>query len=159
MLDGDNCIECITSEDCPNGGKNFKCIANECECPSPFILDAEKCIAHVRLGGVGSSETKGYVEALGNNSQWGGICDDNFDIYDAQVVCRMLGYAFAREALVLSTADDLYGIASSGDNFVLDELNCNGNEDSVFDCPHNGEWMENCEKEEIAGVHCSSSKL
>ena len=111
------------------------------------------------MGGVGSSDTRGYVEALGTNGQWGGICDDNFDIYDAQVVCRMLGYAFAREALVFSTADDLYGTAPSGDTFVLDELNCHGNEESVFDCPHNGEWEENCEKEEIAGVQCATSRL
>ena len=112
----------------------------------------------MRLGGVGSSETTGYVEALGTNNNWAGICDDNFDIYDAHVVCRMLGYAFAREALVLSTADDLYGIAPSGDNFVLDDLGCTGNEASIFDCQHKGEWNENCRKNEIAAVQCARSK-
>ena len=65
-------------------------------------------LARVRLGGIGSSESNGYVEALGTNNQWGAVCDDNFDIQDAHVVCRMLGYAFAREALILSTADDLF---------------------------------------------------
>ena len=111
------------------------------------------------MGGVGSTEKYGYVEALGTNNQWGAVCDDNFDIQDAHVVCRMLGYAFAREALIFSTADDLFGTAPSGDTFVLDELNCHGNEDSVFDCPHNGEWEEDCERDEIAGVRCSSSRL
>ena len=111
------------------------------------------------MGGVGSTEKYGYVEALGTNNQWGAVCDDNFDIQDAHVVCRMLGYAFAREAFVLSTADDLYGTAPSGDTFVLDELDCRGDEDSVFDCPHSGEWKEDCERDEIAGVRCSSSRL
>ena len=74
---------------------------------------------------------------------------------DADVVCRMLGFpgpplaAFAN-----STADDLYGTAPSGNNFVLDHLDCKGNEESIFDCPHNGEWIENCAATDIAGVQC-----
>ena len=113
----------------------------------------------MRLGGSGSSEKEGYVEVLSSNGQWGGVCDDEFDINDADVICRMLGHHSAIAALASSSADDLYGTAPSGDNFVLDELNCHGNEDSVFDCPHNGEWENNCKKEEIAGVICSSSRL
>ena len=111
------------------------------------------------MGGVGSTAREGYVEGLGFNGTWGGICDDFFDINDADVICRMLGFPSAITALGSSTAMNLYGTAPSGDNFVLDELNCHGNEDSVFDCPHNGEWNEDCERDEIAGVRCSSSRL
>ena len=96
---------------------------------------------------------------MGTNGQWGGICDDFFDINDADVICRMLGFPSAISALGSSTAMKLYGTAPSGDNFVLDELDCNGNETSVFDCKHNGEWNENCEATDIAGVQCASSKL
>ena len=34
--------ECITHTDCPNGGKNYECNANECDCPSPKFLDDNK---------------------------------------------------------------------------------------------------------------------
>ena len=113
----------------------------------------------MRLGGNGSSVNEGYVEGLGFNGQWGGICDDNFDINDANVICRMLGFPSAIAALAFSSADALYGTAESGDNFVLDDLECTGNETSVFDCLHNGEWNENCVATDIAGVQCATSKL
>ena len=36
--------ECITSKDCPAGGTNYVCNANECDCPSPKVLDGDKCV-------------------------------------------------------------------------------------------------------------------
>ena len=113
----------------------------------------------MRLGGTGSSAKEGYIEGLSTDGKWGGICDDSFDINDAHVVCRMLGFPSAIAALAFSSADALYGTAESGDNFVLDDLECAGNETSVFDCQHNGEWNENCVATDIAGVKCAESKL
>ena len=99
------------------------------------------------------------MEGLGNNGIWGGICNHGFDIDDAHVICRMLGYPSATLALTSSTAAELYGIAPSGNNFVLDDLGCSGTEASVFDCPHPGEWIENCGATDIAAVQCATSKL
>ena len=36
--------ECLTPSDCPNGGNNFVCHANKCECQSPKFLEADKCV-------------------------------------------------------------------------------------------------------------------
>ena len=110
--------------------------------------------ARVRLGGIGSSAKEGYVEAKGTNGVWGGICSKKFDLRDGHVVCRMLGFPFAT-----GIANDLYGTAPSGNNFVLDGLGCTGNEESIFDCQHKGEWNENCKAKDIAGVQCNTSKL
>ena len=115
----------------------------------------------MRLGGIGSSAKHGYLEGLGSNNQWGGVCDDEFDINDANVVCKMLGFPSAIRALASSTANDLYGNAPSGDNFVLSTLKCTGNETSIFDCSHLGEWDDtiDCDASEIAGVQCATSKI
>ena len=70
----------------------------------------------VRLGGIGSSASEGYVQALGTNGQWGSVCDDYFGISDAQVVCQMLGYASALAAPW--DAYDKYGNVPPKANYV-----------------------------------------
>ena len=114
----------------------------------------------MRLGGFGSSATEGYVEAFDiTTGQWGGICDHSFDVYDAHVICKMLGFTTAIEALSNSVPADLYGIALSGSNFTLDDLECIGSESSVFDCTVTGEPNEICGASDIAGVKCATSKI
>ena len=83
------------------------------------------------------------------------MCDDYFDTNDAHVICRMLGYPSAISAV---DARYTYGNNPSGSSYVLDDLHCTGSEFSIFDCPHNGEWIENCDVADIAGVRCATSK-
>ena len=45
----------------------------------------------VRLGG--NSTTHGRVEVCVNN-EWGTVCNNNWDSFDAGVVCRQLGFSF-----------------------------------------------------------------
>ena len=111
------------------------------------------------MGGSGSSDQEGYVEGLGTNGQWGGICGHGFDIHDADVICRMLGHPSAMVALDSKTTAFLYGTAPSGNKFVLDDLECTGEEASVFHCIHNGEWIEDCGADDIAGVQCGKGKM
>ena len=42
----------------------------------------------------GTNRTEGIVE-LCNNGVWGAACDDIWDVRDAQVVCKQLGYESA----------------------------------------------------------------
>lgn len=101
----------------------------------------------MRLVG-GSSSAEGRVEVL-YNGVWGTVCDDSWSISDAKVVCRELGYLFAKSAL-------RYAHFGQGvDPTWLDEVKCVGNESSINDCSHAGWGVENCVHSEDASVICS----
>ena len=124
--------------------------------------------AQVRLGG-GSADNVGHVMVLGSNGTWGGVCDNDWDINDGHVVCRMLGYPSAETIITnkqnildyyysYDDYDYIYDEPETGDTFVLDKLGCTGSESSIFDCIHDGEWNANdCEYIMIAGVRCKQS--
>jgi len=42
-FDGDDC-QCTIASDCPNGGKNYRCKDNVCECPSNLIEFDDNCV-------------------------------------------------------------------------------------------------------------------
>ena len=43
-------------------------------------------------------------------------------------------------------------------NYILDDVQCKGDETSLFDCEHNGINNHNCGKRERAGVICIGKK-
>ncbi|XP_078607291.1 uncharacterized protein LOC144879573 isoform X1 [Branchiostoma floridae x Branchiostoma japonicum] len=101
----------------------------------------------IRLVG-GSTANEGRVEVY-HNGEWGTVCDDNFGIDDANVVCRQLGYGGAAEAR---------GSASFGegsDRIWLDEVACGGSEARLVDCGRIVWGSHNCQHSEDAGVVCS----
>ena len=110
------------------------------------------CITAIplRLQGPLSINGTGRVEIL-HNEQWGTICDDDWDINDARVVCRQLGYKYGVRALQGRQVPDGTG------QIWLDDVRCNGNEQSLTDCTHSGWGNENCGHSEDAGVECSSA--
>ncbi|XP_029812149.1 T-cell differentiation antigen CD6 isoform X2 [Suricata suricatta] len=100
----------------------------------------------VRLVG-GSSPCAGRVEML-EHGQWGSVCDDAWDLEDAQVVCRQLNCGWAVQAL-----PGLHFAPGQGP-IHRDEVSCTGTEDFLWDChglPGNGY----CGHKEDAGVVCS----
>ena len=53
-----------------------------------------------------------------------------------------------------STLDSKY---AGGNRFILDDLNCNGNESSLFDCDHKGIFVEDCSSGEGVYLECSNT--
>ena len=84
------------------------------------------------------------------SGQWGTICDDSWDIKDANVVCRMLGYPRA----IGFTTRSKFGGARDSEPILLNEVNCTGTEDTLAKCPHAGWGVSNCNHTKDAGVIC-----
>ena len=82
---------------------------------------------------------------------WGTVCDDFWDLADAQVVCRELGFRDARQATRFATHGQGSGV------IWLDNVQCFGNETRLQDCQSNGFGVHNCRHFEDAGVVCTST--
>ncbi|NXG02866.1 MARCO protein, partial [Sakesphorus luctuosus] len=93
---------------------------------------------------VGGSR-RGRVEIF-HEGKWGTICDDSWTIREAGVVCRMLGFS---RAVAHFTAGGGTG------QIWLDDVNCQGSENSIYECRKRDWGVHNCNHGEDAGVECS----
>ena len=75
------------------------------------------------------------------------MCDDIWDDNDATVICKQLGYSRG------STRVSAYFGEGSG-LILLDNVNCNGGESSIFKCYHQNFGEHDCVHNEDAGVVC-----
>ena len=95
----------------------------------------------------GKDAHEGRIEIL-YAGVWGAICNDQFNLVAANVVCRQLGYPGA----VCIAA---YG--SDSPQIWLDDVRCIGNETSIVQCSHNDFNIYNCKFDaDQVGVKCIS---
>ena len=130
------------------GRRVYKDVQNLVQVILILICDCSITVIYVELLDGGGYPNQGRV-SLYYNGQWGTVCDDEWDINDAHVVCRMLGYPGA----VSFTTDSTFGGAQDGPIW-LDEVNCTGNENTLAACPHFGWGNSDCDHNEDAGVIC-----
>uniref|UniRef100_A0A8C1RKY0 SRCR domain-containing protein n=1 Tax=Cyprinus carpio TaxID=7962 RepID=A0A8C1RKY0_CYPCA len=139
----------------------FNCDGNErklSECSISSWSRAER--SHSRDVGVICSNSSlalhddcaGRLEVFHSGS-WGTLCDDSWDIKDARVVCRQLQCGVA-----LSNQQVPAWFGPGSGPIWLDEVECEGNETSLWSCSSPGWGKHDCQHKEDVGVVCSEFK-
>ncbi|GIX80234.1 hypothetical protein CDAR_610311 [Caerostris darwini] len=102
----------------------------------------------IRLVG-GKNSYEGNVEIF-HLGIWGSICDDEWDIIEANLTCRVLGLGNAAKA----TFNSEFGRGRR--KIWMDNLYCQGHEKRLQDCRFDGWGVNDCAASEAAGVVCES---
>ncbi|KAL9908665.1 tequila isoform 2-T2 [Glossina fuscipes fuscipes] len=146
---------------CPFDCGNGKCVQNHEICNGVNNCgnrQDEKHCEHlgyeVRLTG-GESSHMGRVEVkiLGD---WGYVCDDKFGLRDADVLCKELGFKLGAVEI---RGNSFYPPTDVNPTFIMDKVECQGNETSLRECDFSGWGVNNCSPEEVVGVVCKIPKL
>ena len=96
------------------------------------------------------------------------LCSDNsdnsgvWDLDDATVVCRMLGFSKATKEYHNSNASCFGSCPPTGIPFAMSGFQCTGSESHILDCPHDGTVSSHCGDNgftpsngaDIVGVEC-----
>ena len=98
----------------------------------------------------GNTRNQGRLEVF-LNDEWGTVCDDSWDLEDALVACRQLGFPEATEA----TSGGSFGNGTGP--ILLDDVMCTGLENNLESCQHAGIGAHNCTHSNDAGIVCLSS--
>ncbi|KAI4889110.1 hypothetical protein NFI96_027342, partial [Prochilodus magdalenae] len=143
--DKDNEVARITcSED-----KNERVVRSHLKCSSSHHRQCSDQLP-LRLSG-GTESCSGRLEVY-HNAEWGSVCDDLWDIRDAQVVCRQLGCGPALSA----DGSSVFGVGSGP--VWLNRVRCRGNEIHLWDCPHSLKNHTDCSHRQHAGVTCAGQR-
>ncbi|XP_072123039.1 scavenger receptor cysteine-rich domain-containing protein DMBT1-like [Mobula birostris] len=121
-------------------------------CDSRNIPDTPRLAElRLRLFG-GNNNCSGRLEIRSNNT-WGTVCDDSWNMADADVVCRQLGCGSALWTTVVEVNNQGVG------DIWMDEVKCKGTESFLSSCPSSPLSQHDCDHKEDVFVFCSGALL
>ena len=115
----------------------------------------------------GATPNEGRLEMYYGN-EWGTICDDYWTDDEADVACKLLGYESGAVDNGGRFLRGYFGFAERGVPIWLDNVNCEGDETNLLDCPRArqrggipGVGVHNCSlwHTEDVGVRCNADAL
>ena len=134
-------LECSGSESNLYACKHSGCGNNHCTHSGDVSVQCSYSSSTIRL--MGGGRNYGRVEIY-EYGVWGTVCDDTWDMTDADVACRELGYTGATSA----SGNAAYGQGTG--HILRDHINCVGSETSLVNCP--------ATKSRVTPAHCSHSE-
>ena len=96
----------------------------------------------------GQSTREGLVQVYYNKT-WGWVCPDKWDKQNADVACRMMGFPGS-----LSSFSDKEKKKKTNLRVWLNNMQCFGNESSLFSCINSGLGDHGCDSKAKAGAIC-----
>lgn len=115
--------------------------------PRPITLYLTELRVRLRSG---YTSNQGRVEIYLNDT-WGTVCDNNWGIEEANVICRMVGFS---EGAWSTHCCGWYDGYSTPNQIWLDNVDCVGDETSIAECRHSGWGSHNCFHSDDVGVVC-----
>ena len=94
----------------------------------------------------------GRVEISKDGDRWGTICDKDWDLNDAHVICRQLEYFFAEAAVPMA------GFGASSGPILFKDIDCKASESTILQCNHSNWFNKSRDHSMDVGVFCSPPK-
>ncbi|XP_069075385.1 deleted in malignant brain tumors 1 protein-like isoform X4 [Pleurodeles waltl] len=110
--------------------------------------DSAAYIARVRLTG-SKAPCAGVLQVMAIG-RWERVCDSQWDLQDAAVVCQELGCGVPYSVPPASA----FGAAMT-DAVVITDVQCRGDEGSLWQCPHSTRIQRFCYDGRFAAVNCT----
>ncbi|XP_072018294.1 scavenger receptor cysteine-rich domain-containing protein DMBT1-like [Amphiura filiformis] len=137
-------VKCDDADECATGTNNCTAGATCINTDGSFICacqagDAEYGITCTDVALIGGHNAWEGRVGVYYNSEWATVCDDDWDVNDAVVVCRQLGYPTTASAIAYLGSDHVYGQGKGA--ILVDDVACDGSESTLISCIYGSyEW-------------------
>ncbi|XP_078284987.1 scavenger receptor cysteine-rich domain-containing protein DMBT1-like [Rhinoraja longicauda] len=131
-------------------GESFYCLSTPDPCGHAYLpVNSPSSNVHWHHSPNSFLATSTFASGQPPAPTWGTVCDDSWDLADANVVCRQLGCGSARRT------PEAAAIAPASGEIWLDEVKCTGAESLLTSCMSSPLGQHDCDHKEDVFVTCS----